>query len=149
MRFLVFNSLRCRVFSVLFLIRNALVVLCPLLPGASAKAGPKNPRLGAWRNQWSTVTRGTKKSGCFQFPSVSRHAISCIQFTYVIYKCCLHMIMCIMLFLCLCSFMDISVTRQKLRRFRFVYSIGVYALTVDVWRVSNRYSMYSTLSFSL
>ena len=27
-----------RAFSVLFLVRNALVVLCPLLPGASAKA---------------------------------------------------------------------------------------------------------------
>jgi hypothetical protein len=28
----------CRAFSVLFLVRNALVVLCPLFPGASAKA---------------------------------------------------------------------------------------------------------------
>lgn len=42
--------LSLRIFSVLFLIRNALVVLCPLLPGSSAKAlGWPNFQLGVVR----------------------------------------------------------------------------------------------------
>ncbi len=47
-----------RIFSVLFLVRNALVVLCPLLPSPSAKAGNRWRR---WMVGWILQWLGTRK----------------------------------------------------------------------------------------